>query len=94
MSLIMERSMNATEVIKYLDSVIATDDDGCQWLTVEFDEICDKINWMDPDYNKLAKAGKSGAEAGNKLRKIFLELHTSKPNINSITNNGHLDKTN
>jgi hypothetical protein len=31
------------ELIKYLDSVIVTDDDGCQWLTVEFNDIEDKI---------------------------------------------------
>ena len=31
------------ELIKYLDSVIVTDDNGDQWLTVEFNEIEAKI---------------------------------------------------
>ena len=31
------------KIIKYLDSVIVTDDDGRQYLTVEFNEVEEKI---------------------------------------------------
>jgi len=35
------------EIIKILDKYIVTDDDGCQWLSIEFNELEEKIRDLD-----------------------------------------------
>ena len=40
------------KVIEYLDSIIVMDDNGCQWLSVEFNEMEEKIRKLFKDHEK------------------------------------------
>ncbi len=37
------------KIIKLLDKYIAMDDDGCQWITIEFNELEEKIRALEND---------------------------------------------